>query len=529
MSRREPDRTRTWSGLEAAKQQRMAQLQHRMTRPRSDPQSPPRTPPRPSKKQRQGTVAITPQKVITPRRLRPLQLPPRAADIGIDYIRKRFLPIHIPGKSTAIYGSGNFAQALRVRELRHERPVGPPLVLKFMHITSKVSGQNLKVMFQNESGVLQHLQKHKCNEFLVCIRHHYLDPQLRFAYFTMEEVPHAYDLLEWINENRLDPKQLLVVIRMMLQALYKLHVLKVAHRDIKLENMLLRFPELDIRLIDYGLSCFFSGLRCLRQFAGTVRYMSPELFARRSSKKAELALYAQSQDIWAMGISVFLLVFDVDPITLAQQVKKNAFFRPNNFTADLLQQLVEEAWARKIVRPYLPLRAILDPIVFRLLDMNWRRRATALRDLVHGWDGVVRRLPGHPTGQQLYREARKKAERAKSQMIPVRRWPRAVVPRALTVLGRVELKHPTLIHKRTTMQTVQKLRHAHPPSHWKAYMQPPYLHRFLEPPKHFGSKMETFVVDGKDVVKTEQLLTRHERNAVIANMQMTQPKWVKVY
>ena len=63
------------------------------------------------------------------------------------------------------------------------------------------------------------------------------------------------------------------------KAMHELHKKGVAHRDIKLENMMLT-PEYKIKLVDYGFGIPLSGQTgsyFMDQYVGTSGYMAPEL------------------------------------------------------------------------------------------------------------------------------------------------------------------------------------------------------------------------------------------------------------
>lgn len=89
-----------------------------------------------------------------------------------------------------------------------------------------------------------------------------------------------------------------------------LHSMSIAHRDIKLDNIVVSQDLTEIKFIDFGLCIDFS--KCenqkTKQFCGTIQYMPPEILQKKSynPKKA---------DIWSLGVLLYRILYNRYPYT----------------------------------------------------------------------------------------------------------------------------------------------------------------------------------------------------------------------
>lgn len=84
-----------------------------------------------------------------------------------------------------------------------------------------------------------------------------------------------------------------------------LHSLKIAHCDIKLENVLIDRELSKPKLIDFGLSVQNKAL-ISDYCAGTPSYMSPQLLRKQPFNPFK-------SDVWALGVLFFKLMFGFLP------------------------------------------------------------------------------------------------------------------------------------------------------------------------------------------------------------------------
>lgn len=122
------------------------------------------------------------------------------------------------------------------------------------------------------------------------------------VYLVMEYVAgdNLYGYLKQHKHSRLDEKEAKRIFKQLLTALAYCHRKSIAHRDIKLENILLDDSN-NVKLIDFGFSTCIPNDKKIKMFCGTPSYMAPEIV-----NKEEYA--GPPADIWASGVLLFALM-----------------------------------------------------------------------------------------------------------------------------------------------------------------------------------------------------------------------------
>jgi len=86
----------------------------------------------------------------------------------------------------------------------------------------------------------------------------------------------------------------------LVSALSYAHSKGVCHRDLKLENLFLD-DKLDMKIGDWGHSCFFSPKTRLHETKGTLKYSAPEIVLGN-------AYYGPAVDVWSAGVVLFAMI-----------------------------------------------------------------------------------------------------------------------------------------------------------------------------------------------------------------------------
>ena len=116
--------------------------------------------------------------------------------------------------------------------------------------------------------------------------------------FIIMEYCEGKDFMDYIlSQNYLNESEALKYFQQLINALFYLHSQSIAHRDIKIDNILLDRNN-NLKLIDFGLSTKYSYNKLLDQPCGTIVYSAPEVL--------ECKLYhGMLADIWSCGIVLY--------------------------------------------------------------------------------------------------------------------------------------------------------------------------------------------------------------------------------
>ncbi|XP_067915809.1 serine/threonine-protein kinase 33-like isoform X2 [Heterodontus francisci] len=166
------------------------------------------------------------------------------------------------------------------------------------------------------------------------------------------------------------------IISSLASAIFYLHKNDITHRDLKLENILVKSNDnaddkelkLNIKVTDFGLSVLKDGAgvgseSMLQDTCGTPLYMAPEIINNYD--------YSQQCDLWSIGIIMYILLCGQAPFTattsekLYEEIKKGEL----DFSHASLEAISESA--RCVLKGLL----IVDPAhrmtASELLDHHW--------------------------------------------------------------------------------------------------------------------------------------------------------------
>ncbi|XP_069753529.1 serine/threonine-protein kinase 33 isoform X1 [Narcine bancroftii] len=174
------------------------------------------------------------------------------------------------------------------------------------------------------------------------------------------------------RKKRLTENETRHVIHSLASAIAYLHKNDIVHRDLKLENILVKNIEnssdmkLNIKVTDFGLSVQKGGVgsdKMLQATCGTPLYMAPEVLSAHQ--------YTQQCDTWSIGVIMYTLLSGVPPFVASSEEKLAELINRGELRFDnsVLQEISDAA----------------KDVLSRLLKVDPAHRITANELLDNPW------------------------------------------------------------------------------------------------------------------------------------------------
>lgn len=123
-------------------------------------------------------------------------------------------------------------------------------------------------------------------------------------YIVLEYVE-GKELFEFVvSQERLLESEASQIVMQLLKTVKYLNELNICHRDLKPENIMIDPETLRIKIIDFGLSSFYSDFVSMTTKVGTPYYVAPEVLNKRYSKEC---------DVWSIGVITYVLLTGCPP------------------------------------------------------------------------------------------------------------------------------------------------------------------------------------------------------------------------
>ena len=140
-----------------------------------------------------------------------------------------------------------------------------------------------------------------------------------------------------VSKNRLPEPEACRFLQQIIEGVEYIHSLNVVHRDLKPENLLLD-EQMNIKIIDFGLSNTFLEEELLKTACGSPCYAAPEMIAGKKYKPSHV-------DVWSCGVILYAMICgflpfeDDDTPTLYKKIMDGEFEQPEFLSEDAIDLL----------------------------------------------------------------------------------------------------------------------------------------------------------------------------------------------
>jgi calcium-dependent protein kinase len=131
-----------------------------------------------------------------------------------------------------------------------------------------------------------------------------------FRYYVVSELLTGGELFDYIvSSKHLSEPVAARIMHQVFSAVSFCHQNNIVHRDLKPENLMLEtavttVENINIKLIDFGTSCFYDAAQPMRQKLGTPYYIAPEVLGSGYNEKC---------DLWSCGVILYILLSGFPP------------------------------------------------------------------------------------------------------------------------------------------------------------------------------------------------------------------------
>ncbi|KAI9489645.1 kinase-like domain-containing protein [Zychaea mexicana] len=193
----------------------------------------------------------------------------------------------------------------------------------------------------------------------------------------IQDGPHFYEIMEYcpndlfnvVKSGMMSREEMVCCWRQLLNGLEYLHGMGIAHRDLKLDNLVLDQSGM-LKIIDFGCSCVFkypfeNTIVMSRGILGSDPYIAPEQYTQQTYDPRQ-------SDVWSCAIIFFCMIIARFPWRVARPCDRafRAFATNHNQQQFRMLKLLPRE-ARPIMASLLDLDPSRRPTLKQVLQDNW--------------------------------------------------------------------------------------------------------------------------------------------------------------
>jgi len=165
----------------------------------------------------------------------------------------------------------------------------------------------------------------------------------KYLYLVLEYIKGCslLDLIKKEHDHTLKEKRAINIFYQVVQGIAYCHSKNICHRDIKLENILVKNND-EVKIIDFGFAIKNDTNTYSKLLCGTPSYMSPEIV----NKKKYIAQYSE---VWTLGVLLFVMLYGRFPFKgkneedLFMKIKEGDLCLPEDkFISSKVKKLLEK-------------------------------------------------------------------------------------------------------------------------------------------------------------------------------------------
>ena len=186
-------------------------------------------------------------------------------------------------------GQGSFAKVYKAIDKRTKLTVAVKVIDK-----RKILDSKRRKLIQSEVSILSKMKHSHIAEFYRIIE----DSKRIFLLMQLCGSLTLNNFCKQFQGKKLNEEQAYAVFIQVAKGVHHIHALNIAHRDLKLTNLLID-DNYSVKIIDFGFACDASQRQLL--YCGTPSYMAPEIVEKK--------LYlAKPVDVWSLGVILYKLL-----------------------------------------------------------------------------------------------------------------------------------------------------------------------------------------------------------------------------